>query len=236
MKYNTAEGNAMKFDPLYEVVESDKTVTSHLDMQIRRYPQLESARESILQAYCILRDSFACGHKLLVAGNGGSCADSDHIVGELMKGFYSKRPLEKDVRAKLKDAFKDIAPTAADMLQGALPAISLSHHSALMTAFGNDVDPQLALAQQVIGYGQPGDVFLGLSTSGNAHNILLAAKTAGALGLKVIGMTGEDGGALKQDCDTCIRVPGKLPAEIQELHLPVYHTLCAMLESKFFEA
>lgn len=226
--------HAMGIDPSYETGESDAVVMAHLDLLIQRYPQLLQTRESILDAYIMLRDSYESGNKLLVAGNGGSSADSDHIVGELMKGFCLKRPLHKDIQSKLEKAFEGYAPGAAYLLQGALPAISLSSHTALMTAFMNDVDPQLVMAQQVIGYANPGDTLLALSTSGNARNVNIAAKTAAALGMQVIGLTGESGGTLKDSCDICIRVPGKMPAEVQELHLPVYHTLCAMLESKFF--
>lgn len=226
--------HAMGIDPLRETGERDTLVMAHLDLLIQRYPQLSETRESILKAYITLRDCYESGNKLLVAGNGGSSADSDHIVGELMKGFYLKRPLHKDVYSKLEKAFGEYAPGAVDLLQGALPAISLSSHTALMTAFMNDVDPQLVMAQQVIGYAKPGDALLALSTSGNARNVNIAARTAAALGMHVIGLTGESGGSLKDSCETCIRVPGKMPAEVQELHLPVYHTLCAMLESKFY--
>lgn len=227
--------HAMDIDPMREVGEHAPQVLDHLEGLLARYPQLAGQRENILQTYLILRDCFMKGHKLMVAGNGGSCADSDHIVGELMKGFYLKRPLEAKRYQALENALDTISPGAASRLQGALPAISLSQHAALSTAFMNDVDPELVIAQQLIGYTQAGDVFLGLSTSGNARNVLLAAKSAKVLGLQVLGMTGEDGGALKDSCDTCIRVPGMKPAEVQELHLPVYHALCAMLESKFFE-
>jgi len=227
--------HAMDIDPMREVGEQAPRVLGHLEGLLARYPQLAGQRENILRAYLTLRDCFMQGHKLMVAGNGGSCADSDHIVGELMKGFYLRRPLDEKRHRALENALDTISPGAASRLQGALPAISLSQHAALSTAFMNDVDPELAMAQQLTGYAQPGDVFLGLSTSGNARNVLLAAKSAGALGLQVLGMTGEGGGALKDSCDICIQVPGVKPAEVQELHLPVYHALCAMLESRFFE-
>jgi len=152
-----------------------------------------------------------------------------------MKGFYLRRPLDEKRHQALNEALEALAPGAASRLQGALPAISLCQHAALSTAFMNDVDPELVMAQQLTAYAQAGDVFLGLSTSGNARNVLLAAKAAGALGLRVLGMTGEGGGALKDSCDICIRVPGTQPAQVQELHLPVYHALCAMLESRFFD-
>ena len=227
--------NALGIDPMKETGEQAPRVLVHLEELMRRYPQLAGQREEILQAYLTLRDCFLEGHKLMVAGNGGSCADSDHIVGELMKGFYLKRPLDEKRHQALQAALEELAPGAADRLQGALPAISLCQHAALSTAFMNDADPELVLIQQLTGYAQAGDVFLGLSTSGNARNVLLAARAARALGLRVLGMTGESGGLLKDSCDICIRVPGVKPAQVQELHLPVYHALCAMLESRFFD-
>ena len=228
--------HAMGIDPMKEAGEREPRVLSHLDDLMSRYPQLISEKDSILQAYLTLRDCFSEGHKLMVAGNGDSCADSDHIVGELMKVFCLKRPLDAKQRQALEKALETIASGAAASLQGALPAISLSQHSSLTTAFMHDVDPELVIAQQLTGYAQAGDVFLALSTGGNERNVLLAAKSAKALGLQVLGLTGEDGGALKDSCDTCIRVPGVKTSEVRDLHLPVYHALRAMLESKFFPA
>lgn len=187
---------------------------------------LAGMREEIELVFCIMKDSYEKGGKLLVCGNGGSAADSDHIVGELMKGFYKQR--------KLPAAEKIRFGEQGEKLQGALPAIALSQHSALSTAFLNDVDPDMVFAQQVYGYGAEDDVFLGLSTSGNSVNVISAAKVAAAKGMKVIAMTGKDGGAMRELCDVCLVVPAQMTADIQEFHLPIYHALCAMLEDYFF--
>lgn len=198
----------------------------HLTHLIERYPALAQMRGAIEQAYRILEECYENGSKLLVCGNGGSAADSDHIVGELMKGFYKQRMLPTEERKRFGEQ--------GEKLQGALPAIALTQHGALSTAFLNDVDPAMVFAQQVYGYGQGGDVFLGLSTSGNSANVVLAAKVAAAKGMKVITMTGRNGGKLKELSDVCMIVPAQVTADIQEYHLPVYHTLCAMLEEHFF--
>ena len=198
----------------------------HLTHLIERYPALAQMRGAIEQAYRILEECYENGSKLLVCGNGGSAADSDHIVGELMKGFYKQRMLQEEERKRFGEQ--------GEKLQGALPAIALTQHGALSTAFLNDVDPAMVFAQQVYGYGQGGDVFLGLSTSGNSANVVLAAKVAAAKGMKVITMTGRNGGKLKELSDVCMIVPAQVTADIQEYHLPVYHTLCAMLEEHFF--
>ncbi len=198
----------------------------HLTHLIKRYPALAQIRGAIEQAYRLLEECYEKGGKLLVCGNGGSAADSDHIVGELMKGFYKQRMLPEEERKRFGEQ--------GEKLQGALPAIALTQHGALSTAFLNDVDPAMVFAQQVYGYGQGGDVFLGLSTSGNSANVVLAAKVAAAKGMKVITMTGRNGGKLKELSDVCMIVPAQVTADIQEYHLPVYHTLCAMLEEHFF--
>ena len=192
-----------------------------------RYPSLLPIKEEIHKAYEAMEETYRQGGKLLVCGNGGSASDSDHIVGELMKGFYKARKLTEEQKA----VFGDLG----DNLQGALPAISLTQHTALSTAFLNDVEPDMVFAQQTYGYGNKGDVFLGISTSGNARNVIHAAKVARAKGLKVIGLTGKDGGELKKISDICMVVPAGITADIQELHLPIYHTLCAMLEERFFD-
>lgn len=198
----------------------------HLKRLLERYPALVELKNEISESYELMKKSYENGGKLLVCGNGGSAADSDHIVGELMKGFYKEHRLPGEEQKKYGDL--------GNRLQGALPAIALTQHSALSTAFWNDVDPQMVFAQQVYGYGHPGDVFLGLSTSGNSENVVSAAKVAAAKGLKVITMTGRDGGRLKALSDVCLIVPAQVTADIQEYHLPIYHTLCAMLEEYFF--
>lgn len=165
-----------------------------------------------------------------MCGNGGSAADSEHIVGELMKGFNSVRPISNNHRSRLIEACGDEGAFLADHLQRALPTISLVSQSALITAVGNDVAADMIFAQQVYGYGHPGDVLWAMSTSGNSKNVIYAAQVAKAFGLKVIGLTGEDGGRLVRWCDVSICVPRTNTAEIQELCLPVYHTLCHVLE------
>ena len=170
-----------------------------------------------------------------MAGNGGSAADSEHIVGELMKGFYLKRPLSAAQQEAISKANDDILPGSAALLQQGLMAIALTGHPALSSAVINDLDPLLTFAQQVAGYARPGDVLLVLSTSGNAKNVALAGQTAKALGMASIALTGGSGGLIKTLCDISIVVPGDITADIQEFHLPVYHTLCAMLEAKFFD-
>lgn len=207
---------------------------SQIDILIERYPQLGSCKEDIRGAYEILETAYANGRKLLVCGNGGSASDSEHIVGELMKEFRLKRKVYSDQAASLKAIDPELGQVLAESLQGALPAISLTGHSSLQTAFMNDAEPELVFAQQVNGYGKPGDVLLGISTSGNSKNVLYAAVNAKAKGLKVIGLTGEKENKLMKYADVCIRVPKTETYEIQELHLPVYHCLCLMLEQKFF--
>ena len=189
---------------------------------MERYPVLMPVKEDIFKTYEILRDAFLQDGTLLIAGNGGSCADSEHIVGELMKGFVKRRPVTSAFEQKLKEAEPELGEELAKRLQGALPAIAL-------------VDGSMGFAQQVYGYGRKGDVFLGITTSGNSKNILYAAAVAKAAGLKVIGLTGRDGGRLKAMTDACIVVPEQETFKIQEFHLPVYHALCLMLEEYFYE-
>ena len=184
----------------------------YLDSLIERYPKLQVCREDIIKAYEILLKSFQSDKKLLVAGNGGSASDSEHIVGELMKSFV----------------------LLAEKLQGALPAIAVVDHVALSTAYLNDVDPLLGFAQQVYGYGQEGDTFLGITTSGNSKNVLYACVAARAKGVKTIALTGRDGGKVKDLVDVAIVVPETETFKIQELHLPVYHCLCLMVEEAVF--
>ncbi len=201
---------------------------------IERYPDLSDCADDITAVYERLRVTFASGGKLLVCGNGGSAADSEHIVGELMKGFRSKRPVSAGMRDRLRANFPDHGGYLADHLQGALPAISLVSHVALTTAFANDVAADLVFAQQVYGYGRAGDALLAISTSGNAPNVLHALRVARVLGLHTLGLTGSSGGAMVALCDVAIRVPHTDTARVQERHLPVYHALCAMLEEAFF--
>ena len=206
----------------------------HLALLINRYPVLEPVKEAIFQAYCLLEKCYEGGGKLLIGGNGGSSADSEHIVGELMKGFCKKRQVPEDFAGKLMEADKERGKYLAEKLQQGLPAIALTGHTALSTAYLNDVDGLLTIAQQLYGYGKKGDVFLGISTSGNSENILYAAAAARAMEIPVIALTGKDGGRLAEAADVAIIVPEKETYRIQELHLPVYHALCLMLEERFF--
>ena len=206
----------------------------HLDHLIDRFPKLIVCRKDIWRAYELLETAYSNGGKLLVCGNGGSASDSEHIVGELMKEFKLKRKVYGEQAVALKNIDADMGQVLADNLQGALPAISLTGHSALQTAFMNDAVPELVFAQQVNGYGNTNDVFLGISTSGNSKNVLYAAVTAKSKGLKIIGLTGANDNKLMAFSDVCIRVPETETYKVQELHLPVYHCLCLMLEEKFF--
>ena len=206
----------------------------HVDQLINRYPKLKVCREDIIKAYEILEKEYSSGRKLLVSGNGGSASDSEHIVGELMKEFKLKRRVFGEQATALKEIDPELGQTLADNLQGALPAISLTGHSSMTTAFMNDSMPELVFAQQVNGYGKAGDVYLGISTSGNSKNVLYAAVNAKAKGLHVIGLTGSRENRLMKYADVCIRVPETETYKIQEYHLPVYHCLCLMLEEKFF--
>lgn len=214
--------------------ELDNRLMRHIDLLVERYPSLESAKEDIVAAYLLLEESYKNGGKLLVAGNGGSAADAEHIVGELMKGFKLPRKPEADFAEKLVEENQELGSVLAENLQGALPAIALDGHPALSTAYMNDCEPLLCFAQQVNGYGKSGDVFLGISTSGNSKNVLYAATTAHAKGMKVIGLTGAKDSKLKDMSDVCIKAPQTETYMIQELHLPIYHCLCLMLEDNFF--
>lgn len=212
----------------------EERLVVHLNHLIDRYPKLIVCRDSIISAYNLLEKTYSCNRKLLVSGNGGSASDSEHIVGELMKEFRLKRKVYADQAEAMKAIDPEMGATLAENLQGALPAICLTGHSSLTTAFMNDANADLVFAQQVNGYGKPGDVFLGISTSGNSKNVIYAAITAKAKGLNVIGLTGSHDSKLSKLADVCIRVPETETYKIQELHLPVYHCLCLMLEDKFF--
>lgn len=196
---------------------------------LTRYPCLKSCSGEILAAYEMLKECYSNGGKLLCCGNGGSAADSDHLVGELMKGFLLKRPLSEEEASKFSD--KNVAYG----LQKGLPAISLAAHSAVMTAFNNDCDPSLVFAQQVYGYGKPSDVLIGFSTSGNSKNVVNALIAAKAAEVKSIAVTGDFESKSVQYADICIRLPETETFKIQELTLPVYHCLAAMIERYFFE-
>ncbi len=212
----------------------DRRFEKHISLLIQRYPELDRVKASIEATYDLLEQCYAQGGKLLVAGNGGSAADAEHIVGELMKAFVLPRKIKTEFARELKNVDPEMGEVLANNLQGALPAIALDGHMSLTTAYMNDCEPLLCFAQQVNGYGKVNDVFLGISTSGNSKNILYAATVARAKGMKVIGLTGESESRLSEMADVCIRVPRKETYMVQELHLPIYHTLCMMLEENFF--
>ena len=209
-------------------------VQAQLDLLIKRYPELNVCKESIVKAYRIIEDCYKSKGKLLIAGNGGSAADAEHMAGELMKGFKKQRKLSKDFSDRLMAVSPEYGKVLAENLQGALPSIALDGHYALSTAYMNDCEPLLCFAQQVNGYGNKGDVFIGISTSGNSKNVIYAAVTAKAKGMKVIGLTGAKDSKLSDIANVCIRVPETETYMIQELHLPVYHALCLMVEEEFY--
>ena len=201
---------------------------------IKRYPALECCKEQIEAARDTLIECYEKGGKLLLCGNGGSSADCDHIVGELMKGFLLKRPINEANKARMRADSPELSDKTLNSLQMGLPAISLTSISALNTAFANDVDPELIYAQSVFALGKADDVLIAISTSGNAKNVCEAARVAGAIGMKVIALTGRDGGKLKSLSDVCVIAPECETYKIQELHLPIYHYICAEVEKHFF--
>ena len=205
---------------------------------IERYPVLSACREAMEQAVKVLVESYAAGGRLLVCGNGGSAADSEHIVGELMKGFLLPRRLGGEMQQRFEKACPEHAAYLMENLQGTLPAISLVNSVGLGTAFANDQAPDLVFAQQVLGLGNKGDVLLGISTSGNSQNVLYALDVARAKGLRTIVLTGRKGGRIVSGnlAETVICVPEDETFKIQELHLPVYHMLCIAVENEFFGA
>ena len=212
----------------------EQKLTKHIDLLTERYPVLDACKGDIIAAYELLEECYKTDHKLLIAGNGGSAADSEHIAGELMKRFKILRPVPVDFAEKLKEIDSVRGEKLAKNLERGLMAIPLVAHEALSTAYINDVDGLGVFAQQLYGFGRPGDVFLGISTSGNSKNVMSATVVARALGIKVIGLTGAKGGELASVADVAIKVPETETYMIQELHLPVYHCLCLMLEDRFF--
>lgn len=202
---------------------------------IERYSVLASVENEIRTAYQVLEKAYTNHKKLLVGGNGGSCADAEHIVGELMKGFVKKREIPKKMQERLLGLDQELGKHLANGLQSSLRAIAITGHAGFSTAFANDVDPEMTYAQQVNGYGDEGDVLLAISTSGNAKNLIYAALTARAKDMPVILLSGKDGGKLRAIADVSIVVPNQETYQIQELHLPIYHALCLQLEDKFFK-
>lgn len=212
----------------------DSRLQKHVDLLIKRYPALKAIETEIIDAYLVMEECYANSGKLLIAGNGGSAADSEHIAGELMKRFKTPRPVSEEFAEKLRKIDPIRGANLTKNLECSLMAIPLVAHEALTTAYINDVDGLGVFAQQLFGFGRPGDVFLGISTSGNSKNVMSAAVVARALGIKVIGLTGAKGGELATVADVCVKAPETETYLIQEYHLPIYHCWCLMLEDKFF--
>lgn len=212
----------------------EKRLKKHIDLLISRYPALKKIEKEIIDAYLLMEDCYKNGGKLMIAGNGGSAADAEHIAGELMKRFKRPRPVSLEFAEKLKQIDSERGNQLANNLECSLMAIPLVAHEALTTAYINDVDGLGVFAQQLFGYGKKDDVFLGISTSGNSKNIMNATVVARAMGIKVIGLTGANGGGLAEVADVVVKAPEEETYMIQELHLPIYHCWCLMLEEKFF--
>lgn len=209
-------------------------LVKHIDLLIERYPKLNTVRQEIIEAYTLMEECYENDGKLLIAGNGGSAADSEHIAGELMKRFKTPRPVDEVFARKLRAVDAERGAALAKNLERSLMAIPLVAHEALTTAYINDVDGLGVFAQQLFGYGRKGDVFLGISTSGDSKNIMNATVVARASGIKVIGLTGAKGGELAKVADVAVKAPETETYMIQELHLPIYHCWCLMLEDHFF--
>ena len=206
-----------------------------LDELFQRYPALKECEQDSTGALALMNETYENGGKILVCGNGGSCSDAQHIVGELMKGFLLKRPMTAEQKNAFANALgEEDAENFASRLQRGIPAIALDGMSALFTAYLNDADAEYVYAQAVFGYGKPGDLLIGISTSGNSKNVVLAAKAAKALGVRTIALTGKKESKLSALCDVTVRVPETETFKIQEYHLPVYHYLCAEMEDTFF--
>lgn len=212
----------------------EKRLEKHIDLLIERYPKLKQVKNEIIEGYLVMEECYLKGNKLLIAGNGGSATDSEHIAGELMKRFKIPRTVGSEFANKLVDIDSIRGKKLANELENTLTAIPLVAHEALSTAYINDVDGLGVFAQQLYGFGKKGDVFLAISTSGNSKNIMYATVVARAMGIKVVGLTGLCGGELAEVADVAVKVPEIETYMIQELHLPVYHCWCLMLEDKFF--
>lgn len=205
-----------------------------IDNMIARYPQLRVCYKEIYRVYKTICNSFETGHKLLICGNGGSCADSQHIVGELMKSFMIPRNMLEEDRRRLIEVYGDNGVIMSEKLEKGLPAISIDSMPVISSAISNDIDSDYVYAQVLYNYGIEGDVLLGISTSGNAVNVNHALKLAKILGIKTVGLTGNNGGKMNKVCDEVIHAPSDVTYEIQEYHISIYHTLCIMVEKYFF--
>ncbi|MCR5482426.1 MAG: SIS domain-containing protein [Clostridia bacterium] len=210
-----------------------KRTETILEELTARYPNLRETKNDIISAFEVLRDTYSRGGIILACGNGGSSADADHITGELLKAFKLKRPLDSRIKSSLE--LMGMSASDSEKLQGSVPAISFGSNAAALTAAGNDLSYDLAFAQQMLGFASDKNCLIGISTSGNSKNVLNAGIVAKSFGVKTVALTGKAGGKMKDFFDVCICVPESDTAAIQELHLPVYHALCAMLESEVFD-
>jgi D-sedoheptulose 7-phosphate isomerase len=213
-----------------------KDARSEIEKTLRRHTGLEACRGEIERAVELVVSAYRAGRKVLTAGNGGSSADADHIVGELMKRFARPRPLAHTIRTRIENApiESELKRRLEDGLEQPLKAVNLAAHTALYTAFANDADPALAYAQALLGFADAGDVLIAISTSGGSENVVAAAALARALDVSVIALTGASGGRLAELADAAIRAPAHVTAEVQEYHLPIYHTICAAVEAELF--
>jgi len=206
-----------------------------ISLLIQRYPELKSLQPQVTASVELLAETYHRGNRLFICGNGGSAADSVHIVGELMKSFVRKRPLPIALQDKLRACFPEEAPYYIAHLQSAIPCASLVSEISLLSAYSNDCEADLVYAQQLVGQGTAGDVLLAISTSGNSKNVLHAARIARIIGIHVLGLTGQDGGRLRALAEILMNVPAVLPYQVQEYHLPIYHAMCLSLEAELFE-
>ncbi len=214
----------------------DTIIDSEFDSLTQRYPVLTEVRAPFSEALRLLTESISNGGKILLCGNGGSAADCEHIAGELLKGFLNHRPIGPELQRRLIDQLGEAEGVHfSKNIQKAIPAISLTGHQSFQTAFGNDLNYEFAFAQHLFGLGKKGDCLLAITTSGNSKNVLQAARLAKVLGIKVIALTGKSGGKIREISDVCINAPADKVHEIQELHLPLYHSLCLILEKYLFE-
>lgn len=212
-----------------------ESTLAKIDYLIERYPAISICRPALTSAVEAICTTYKNGGKIIVCGNGGSASDAEHIVGELMKGFVKKRPIDDALYAKMRSVCPHEAEYLKENLQGALPAISLMNAVALNSAFANDQAPDLAMAQQVLGLGRPEDLLIGISTSGNSANVIYAVQLAKALGIKTLGLIGNRNCKMQNLCDIVIAAPEIETYKIQELHLPIYHMLCIAAENEFFD-
>lgn len=211
-------------------------MSDFLQSLLSRYPKVKNLENSIISSFDIIKNAYKKDNTLFVCGNGGSASDSEHIVGELMKGFLKKRTVkEGEFKNNVISLFEEDSKLLLDNLQDGLRAISLMSHPSLFSAFSNDVNSELVFAQQLYVLGRAGDVLIAISTSGNSKNIYRAIEVAKAKNISVVLLTGEEGGICAKKADISIKAPSSMTYMIQEYHVAIYHTLCLMLEDYFYE-